>query len=167
MYALVGIAVQQTLLSLQHIPVQRWVVCAMAAVTLGGIFLHSTPVEARLFAVTPGMHGTYRGVQVERWHVNRFLVIAAFFDREKASAADSLLTYDIGVTGARVECQSTTSSGLSIRSSRINRSGGRPRSEAWLVTKNRTCLLVQQGADVLHVHRATPSRCCRLAGPGW
>jgi arabinofuranosyltransferase len=99
LYALVGIAVQQTLLSLQHIPGQRWVVCAMAAATLGGIFLHSTPVEARLFAVTPGMHGTYRGVQVERWHVNRFLVIAAFFDREKASAADSLLTYDIGVTG--------------------------------------------------------------------
>lgn len=100
MYALTGRVVQQNVMLLfQRIAGRRYWLASMAALSLGGVAIHSTPVEARLFAVTPGMHGNYRGVEVERWHVRRFFVIAAFFDREKASDQDSLLTYDIGVTG--------------------------------------------------------------------
>ncbi len=96
LYALVGVAVQQCLTPRE---VPRPLIAAAALVSLGGILLQSTPLERLLFTGTPGMHGTYRGVLVERWHVNRFHVIAPMFHTRKRSEQDSLLTYDIGVTG--------------------------------------------------------------------
>jgi hypothetical protein len=74
----------------------------IAALTIGTILVHSTPLEARLFAVAPGTHGTWRGVQVERWHVARFHVLADALEREPHRDSDSVLTYDIGVTGYRL-----------------------------------------------------------------
>jgi hypothetical protein len=77
-------------------------VAMMAAFTIGALLVHSTPFEARLFATAPGTHGTWRGVQVERWHVARFHLLAEALAREPHTDGDSVLTYDIGVTGYRL-----------------------------------------------------------------
>ncbi len=58
--------------------------------------LQSTPVEKRLFPKPSFMHGTYRGVQFERWAVVRFMVIGNFF-RHYARSEDSLALRPIGV----------------------------------------------------------------------
>ena len=71
----------------------------MGLLTAGGVLLQSTPVEQALFAPTPRMHGTYRGVNVERRYVNRFHLIGRFFAGQMPNQKGSILTYDIGVVG--------------------------------------------------------------------
>jgi len=78
---------------------RRALLAALALASIGGVLLQSTPYETAIFAATPLMHGTYRGVHVERWHVNRFQVIGEFLRSQMRSADDSVLTYDIGVVG--------------------------------------------------------------------
>ena len=53
------------------------------------------------------MHGTYRGVNVERHYVNRFHVIGRYFADLATRQPDrrcSILTYDIGVVGYPTRC---------------------------------------------------------------
>jgi len=52
-----------------------------AALFLGllGTGFHSTPIESAWVAKPELMHGNYRGVELERWYVNRHRVIGEFF----------------------------------------------------------------------------------------
>ena len=77
----------------------RLAVAASALITASGILLQSTPYEQALFPPTPQMHGTYRGVSIERRYVNRFHVIARFFASQMPERSGSILTWDIGVVG--------------------------------------------------------------------
>jgi arabinofuranosyltransferase len=89
-------------LAVPDAPPPRWrrVILGLLGIgSIGGVLLQSTPYEGAVFALTPRMHGTYRGVRVERWHVNRFHVIGEFFNRQTRTADDSVLTWDIGVVG--------------------------------------------------------------------
>ncbi|MBW2269898.1 MAG: hypothetical protein JRH16_15100 [Deltaproteobacteria bacterium] len=76
---------------------------AAAAGTLAfgalGTLLHSTPLEAFVFDVPPRMHGNYRGVETERWHVARLTRIAEGFARRAESASASVATDAIGAMG--------------------------------------------------------------------
>jgi len=78
---------------------RRAVIGALALATIGGMLLQSTPYEQSVFSLTPHMHGTYRGIATERWHVNRFHVIARFFSDQMPDHSGSILTWDIGVVG--------------------------------------------------------------------
>ena len=78
---------------------RRAVVGALALATIGGMLLQSTPYEQSVFSLTPHMHGTYRGIATERWHVNRFHLIARFFSDHAPEPSCSILTWDIGVLG--------------------------------------------------------------------
>jgi arabinofuranosyltransferase len=78
---------------------RRLILGLLSIGSIGGVLLQSSPYEAAVFKSTPRMHGTYRGVRVERWHVNRFHVIGEFFNRQTRTADDSVLTWDIGVVG--------------------------------------------------------------------
>lgn len=69
----------------------------VVACSVGLTILHSTPLEGRLFRKPAFMHGTYQGIQTERWHVARYKVIADFFRRYRRSAEDSLALGPIGV----------------------------------------------------------------------
>jgi len=69
---------------------------AVACAALGTVF-HSTPLEAVLPG-PPRMHGNWRGVQTERWHVARLSAIGRFFGRE-GRPGESLATDAIGATG--------------------------------------------------------------------
>ena len=75
---------------------------ALAAVAFGcaalGTLFHSTPLEAALLPKPARMHGNWRGVQTERWHVARLGEIGRFFGRE-GRAGESLATDAIGVGG--------------------------------------------------------------------
>jgi hypothetical protein len=66
--------------------------CALAA--LGTLF-HSTPLEAAWLPALPGLHGNWRGVQTERWHVARLSAIGRFF-ADYARPGESLASDAIG-----------------------------------------------------------------------
>jgi arabinofuranosyltransferase len=63
---------------------------------LASTLFHSTPLEMTVFPEPSFMHGTYRGVQTERWHVARLSLIGKFFDRYKKSEQESLTIRAIG-----------------------------------------------------------------------
>jgi hypothetical protein len=58
--------------------------------------LQSTPLERRLFARPWFMHGTYRGIQVERWHVARYTVIGRLFRDRNRSGDASIALLSVG-----------------------------------------------------------------------
>lgn len=58
--------------------------------------IQSTPLEADLFVKPPRQHGTWRGIQTERWHVARLTLIARFFDSYAPPGTD-IATPAIGV----------------------------------------------------------------------
>ncbi len=70
-----------------------WILLAAAALT----FLHSTPLEQGLYETPWFMHGTYRGVQHERWHVARNRLAGEFFRRLRRSDDESLAVLGIGI----------------------------------------------------------------------
>ena len=60
------------------------------------IFVHSTPIEAKLFPKMWNNHGTWRGIETERWHVNRLTRIGEHFQSMRTSYDDSVATDGIG-----------------------------------------------------------------------
>jgi arabinofuranosyltransferase len=58
--------------------------------------MQSTPLEQRLFRKPDFMHGTWQGVALERWAVERFKVIGEFF-RVYTAPAQTLALEPIGV----------------------------------------------------------------------
>ncbi|MFH1760943.1 MAG: hypothetical protein ABIA63_07560 [bacterium] len=69
-----------------------------ALVICGGAFtfLHSTPLEKRLFKQPPLQHGHYRGVQTEKFHTARLSLIGKFFNKYKKGLNESLASGAIG-----------------------------------------------------------------------
>lgn len=59
--------------------------------------VQSTPLESRLFRKPAFMHGTYQGVQYERWHVERYRVIAEFFRQHPQPRGASVAVGPVGV----------------------------------------------------------------------
>ena len=76
-------------------------IVAVAAIGFGvlGTVLHSTPFEALVFEVPSRMHGNYRGVVTERWHVARLSTLAQLFAERARSPQDSVATDAIGAIG--------------------------------------------------------------------
>jgi len=58
--------------------------------------IHSTPVDRYLFPKPPLQHGSYVGVQTERWHVARLSLIGRFFRDYSKSGDESVATPAIG-----------------------------------------------------------------------
>ncbi len=72
----------------------------LVVLAAAGTLVHSTPLEAELFAKPPRQHGTFRGVETERWHVARLRLLARFFAARSAGRPDgSLATGAIGILG--------------------------------------------------------------------
>ncbi len=67
----------------------------LLAVAALGTGIHSTPFERRLFPKPPFMHGTWRGVQFERWSVDRLSQIGRYFAKQHRPG-ESLATGAIG-----------------------------------------------------------------------
>jgi hypothetical protein len=68
-----------------------------ALVTIGAVitFVHSTPIDRKLFRKPPRQHGHYSGVQTERWHSARLTLLGNYF-RSVADDDASLATDAIG-----------------------------------------------------------------------
>jgi hypothetical protein len=71
---------------------------AVAIAALGTVF-HSTPAERFFFPVPALQHGTYRGVQTERWNVARISLIGKYFAAHRKGPHDSVATNTIGCLG--------------------------------------------------------------------
>jgi hypothetical protein len=71
----------------------------LIAVILAGTFFPSTPLERSFFHTPPQQHGTYRGVQTERWHVARLSTIGRFFGTYRRDYSEGLATSAIGAIG--------------------------------------------------------------------
>lgn len=81
---------------------ERWAAGLATLLALAGTLVQSTPLEEHLFAKAPRQHGTYRGVETERWHVARLDRLARFFtERAAGDPTASLATGAIGVLGDR------------------------------------------------------------------
>jgi hypothetical protein len=96
-YLLIGLVAYRLLESVAGIGYKRALTNGLIAFAIGLTVLQSTPIEGRLFRKPEFMHGTYQGIQYERWHVARYKVIANFFRGAKRSAQDSLAVGPIGV----------------------------------------------------------------------
>ncbi|MFT7679026.1 MAG: arabinofuranosyltransferase [Planctomycetota bacterium] len=64
-----------------------------------GTLVHSTPLEARIMPAVPRNHGTWRGVELERWHTARLTVIGELLEGIKGSSDESVFTNAIGALG--------------------------------------------------------------------
>lgn len=82
-----------TTLSAHKLRLARGLLAAAVLFTL----LQSTPLEQELFGQPWFMHGTWRGVQHERWHVARNTLIGEFFRDLKRSDEESLALLGIGI----------------------------------------------------------------------
>lgn len=72
----------------------------LVALAAAGTVVHSTPLEEELFAKPPRQHGTFRGVETERWHAARLRLLARFFaERGAGRPGASLATGAIGILG--------------------------------------------------------------------
>ena len=72
----------------------------LVVLAAAGTFVHSTPLEAELFEKPPRQHGTFRGVETERWHVARLRLLARVFAARSAGRPGaSLATGAIGILG--------------------------------------------------------------------
>jgi hypothetical protein len=69
---------------------------ALLGLALAGMFVQSTPVEGALFPASEIHHGTYRGIQTERWHVSRLELLGRFFGERSSSTGESIATSGIG-----------------------------------------------------------------------
>jgi hypothetical protein len=97
---LIGAAARRALLGWPAAsPGARAALAAALAAGVLGTLVHSTPLEARLFAPPHLMHGTWRGVQTERWHVARLTAIGRFFAAYARGPDESLATDAIGAIG--------------------------------------------------------------------
>ncbi len=97
MYLLVGFAGRSLYTAVKDQPFKRKVVPVAVLVSLAGVFVQSTPLEMGFFQRTPFTHGTYRGVQQERWHCARLKVLGEFFADYAGDGSESLSTDAIGV----------------------------------------------------------------------
>lgn len=80
--------------------------------TLISTGIHSTPLEEKIFAKPSRQHGHYRGVETERWHVERLSLIGKFFDTYKRNSSESLATRAIGAIAYYADMQIHDLSGL-------------------------------------------------------
>ena len=78
---------------------RRAAVALALLVAVLGTLVHSTPFEEGLFEKPPRMHGNWRGVQTERWHVGRLSSIGIFFASYGAGSQESIGTDAIGAIG--------------------------------------------------------------------
>lgn len=74
----------------------------LAAAVLA-VLIQSTPLEAKIFPRMYQNHGTWRGVETERWHADRLAVIGRYFSSISPSDQASLATGGIGVIGYVVD----------------------------------------------------------------
>lgn len=77
-----------------------------------GTLVHSTPLEARALPAVPRNHGTWRGVQLERWHTARLTAIGELLKRIKRSPEESVFTNAIGAMGYHAGMQVIGQHGL-------------------------------------------------------
>ena len=101
LFVLLGVCVDAATTDVPMTTARRAALGTMMLATIAGLLLQSTPYEQAVYAQTPRMHGTYRGIETERWHVNRFHVIADFFAANAPNPSASILSWDIGVLGYR------------------------------------------------------------------
>ena len=73
-----------------------WIPRVALAVGTIAILIQSTPIEAKLFPKMWNNHGTWRGIETERWHVNRLTRIGEHFQLLRTSYDDSVATDGIG-----------------------------------------------------------------------
>ena len=59
--------------------------------------IHSTPLEKSIYKKPVYMHGTYRGVETERWHTARLALLGKFFDKYKNNPDESVASTAIGI----------------------------------------------------------------------
>jgi hypothetical protein len=97
LYLLLGGAVRP-LLAWAALPAgPRWgVAWGALAIAALGTAVHSTPLEQAIFAKPHHMHGNWRGVQTERWHVARLTLLGRFFADYARGPEESLVTDAIG-----------------------------------------------------------------------
>ncbi|MFC1852208.1 hypothetical protein ACFL27_18590 [candidate division CSSED10-310 bacterium] len=94
-YLLFGLAATKLLRSVSTSPVKSFLTWAILLFALTATVIQSTPIEKKLFKKPALMHGNYRGVEIERKTVARFIVIGQFFNKYKRDH-ESLATASIG-----------------------------------------------------------------------
>lgn len=96
-YLLFGLVTHGLLSSLTQPGHKRVLAAGLLMSVVALTLLQSTPIEQRLFHNPKFMHGTYQGIQIERWHVARYKVIADFFKTYQRNEHDTLALGPVGV----------------------------------------------------------------------
>jgi hypothetical protein len=70
--------------------------CIFVFFAAAATFIQSTPLEKSFSKKPAYMHGTYRGVETERWHTARLALLGKFFDKYRNNAGESVASTAIG-----------------------------------------------------------------------
>jgi hypothetical protein len=96
LYLWVGQAFPPLTAAAHERPLRRWVLGGVVAFAIGGTLVHSTPLEALYFRPTPFAHGNHRGIQIERWHVERLKSIGRWVEEHRGEDDGAIGTNAIG-----------------------------------------------------------------------
>jgi arabinofuranosyltransferase len=96
MYLVIGFIVNFLFCQSESHLKKKALLLGMILFSVTGTLFQSTPWEMKFFAPPPFLHGSYRGVLIERWHSARLSVIGKFFNDYKKSSNESLATGAIG-----------------------------------------------------------------------
>lgn len=97
-YLLLGPMVERLYFSIADVPHKKTMLLIVAAMAVGGTFIHSTPLEKSLFRKATWQLGNYRGIERDKEYVARFELIGKFFD-EYSQPGETLATRSIGLIG--------------------------------------------------------------------
>ena len=98
-YLLLGPMAERLYSLIADVPNKRALSLVVAAIAVGGTFIHSTPIEKSFFRKATWQLGNYQGIERDREYVARFELIGRFFAEYDHEPGASLATRSIGLIG--------------------------------------------------------------------
>jgi arabinofuranosyltransferase len=95
-YIIFGFVIDRVFRGASDRKLQKILLLVFVLIAAAATIIQSTPLEKSLFKKPGFMHGTYRGVETERWHTARLALLGSFFDKYRNNYDESVASTAIG-----------------------------------------------------------------------
>jgi len=95
-YIVLGLVINEVFISARSLKLKKFLLLGFFGFAAAATIIQSTPLEKTLFKKPGFMHGSYRGVETEKWHSNRLSLLGRFFDKYKNNGDESVASTAIG-----------------------------------------------------------------------
>jgi hypothetical protein len=95
-YIVLGFVINEVFISVSSSKLKKFLLLGFLGFAAAATIIQSTPLEKTLFKKPGFMHGSYRGIETEKWHSNRLSLLGKFFDKYKNNTDESVASTAIG-----------------------------------------------------------------------